>query len=82
MAIKHGTGQASARGGEFVGTKEAAAELGVSEATMRRWLAEGRIAGRRVGKQWRIARSELGRAVRVPATAAIIAGLIVVMVYG
>jgi len=66
MAIKHGAGQASARGGEFVGTKEAAAELGVSEATMRRWLAEGRIAGRRVGKQWRIARSELGRAVRVP----------------
>ena len=48
---------------EFVGTGEAAVTLGVSPATLRRWVSEGRVPARKVGKQWRIRRSDLGSVV-------------------
>lgn len=46
---------------EFMTVAEAAAELRVSERTVRRHLAEGRIPHIRVGKQIRILRAELMR---------------------
>lgn len=44
---------------DFVSTAEAAEELGVTGATLRRWMKEGRIQGHKVGKKWRIRRSDL-----------------------
>lgn len=38
--------------------RQAAAELGVSEDTVRQQLAEGRLRGSKVGSVWRILRSE------------------------
>jgi excisionase family DNA binding protein len=35
-------------------THEAAAELRLHEKTVRRWLLDGRLAGVRIGKLWRI----------------------------
>ena len=46
-------------------TSEAAKELGVSTATLRRWVSEGRIHGVKVGKQWRFRREDLRAAIRV-----------------
>lgn len=40
---------------------EAAFELGVSPATIRRWLHEGRISGERVGGRLRVAPGSLMR---------------------
>ena len=51
--------------GEFIGTAEAAKELGVSKSTLRRWLQEGRIKARKVGRQWRFRRGGLGSVVDV-----------------
>jgi len=50
---------------DFIGTAEAAEELGVSQATLRRWVKDGRVEARKVGKQWRIRRSALGSVVAV-----------------
>ena len=50
---------------ELMGTAKAAEELGVSQATLRRWLKEGRVQGVKVGKQWRFRRSDLGQVVDV-----------------
>ncbi len=41
--------------------EEAAARLGVSPATARRWAASGRLAARKSGKQWLIDGSQLPR---------------------
>ena len=41
--------------------KEVAEELGVSEATVRRLVANKRIGAVRIGWQWRIREEELGR---------------------
>ena len=54
--------------GELIGTAAAAQELGVSQATLRRWLKEGRVEGRKVGKQWRFRRGDLGSVVDVQET--------------
>jgi excisionase family DNA binding protein len=43
---------------------EAARELDVSESTIRRWLAEGRVPGIRVGGRLRLEREALQEAVR------------------
>ncbi len=48
---------------QFMAVTEAAEELGVTPATVRRWLREGRIEGRKVGKQWRVSRSGLGHVI-------------------
>ena len=50
---------------ELMGTSEAAAELGVSPATLRRWLADGRIEAVKVGRQWRFRRADLKSVVDV-----------------
>lgn len=50
---------------ELVGTTEAARILGVTPSTLRRWIREGRIESRRVGKKWRVRRSDLGKVVQV-----------------
>jgi excisionase family DNA binding protein len=49
---------------DLIGTAEAAGELGVSEPTLRRWLKDGRVQAHKVGKQWRLRRSDLGSLVR------------------
>ncbi len=41
-------------GETFYSVAEAAALIGVSEFTIRRWLKDGRLSGKRVGKFWRI----------------------------
>jgi excisionase family DNA binding protein len=43
---------------------QAARELGVSESTVRRWLAEGRLNGFRIGGRLRLERHALERVVR------------------
>jgi len=50
---------------DFIGTAQAAEELGVSQATLRRWVKEGRVDARKIGKQWRIRRNALGSVVAV-----------------
>jgi len=50
---------------ELIGTAAAAGELGVSNATLRRWLKEGRIKGHKIGKQWKFRRSDLATVIRV-----------------
>jgi excisionase family DNA binding protein len=47
----------SAAGG--LSLDEAAAVLNVSRSTLTRWLNEGRVRGRKVGRQWRFRRSDL-----------------------
>lgn len=39
--------------------RQAAAQLGVSERTIRRWIGEGRLAARRYGRQLRISAGAL-----------------------
>lgn len=64
---KHRTrrGKAAAASADMIGTAEAAEELGISQATLRRWVTEGRMEGVKVGKQWRFARNGLRRVVTV-----------------
>ncbi len=45
-----------AAGQELLGLDDAAAALGVSRSTLTRWLAEGRLRGAKVGRQWRFKR--------------------------
>ena len=52
-------------GDRLLGVTAAAKSLGVSTATLRRWLKDGRVTGVKVGKQWRIRRSDLGQIVAV-----------------
>jgi len=40
---------------------EAAEYLKVTPPTIRRWCAEGRIPSFRIGRHWRVSRSELDR---------------------
>jgi len=42
---------------------EAAAALGVHVETMRKWLNDGTVAGRKVGGTWFVSRRELERLV-------------------
>ncbi len=51
----------------LLGTSAAADDLGVSQSTLRRWLKEGRIQGRKVGKRWRFQLSDLASMVNLPA---------------
>ena len=39
--------------------EDVAALLKVAPYTVRRWLREGKLAGRRLGKSWRVLQSEL-----------------------
>jgi excisionase family DNA binding protein len=41
--------------------EEAAEALRVHPKTLKRWLAEGKIKGHRLGRIWRIPRSEITR---------------------
>jgi len=59
-------GQSTSGSNEYVGTTDAADELGVSPATLRRWLKQGILKGvRKVGRQWRISRQHLESLVAV-----------------
>jgi len=46
---------------EVLTAEEAARYLRVGERTLRRMLREGRLPGRKVGREWRIAREALDR---------------------
>lgn len=65
MTAKRSESGGKERDGEYIGTTEAATELGVDRSTLRRWINEGRIEARRVGKQWRLRRSGLAALVEV-----------------
>ena len=41
-------------GAELMSSEDVAAALGISPATIRRWLRDGAIAGVKVGRQWRV----------------------------
>lgn len=49
---------------EVLSVKEAAAIMGVTPAALREYLKQGVIPAKKVGKQWRILRSELMAALR------------------
>ena len=46
---------------EYVGTKEAAAILGVNPSRVRQLLAEGKLEGVKIGRDWMLARSDVER---------------------
>jgi excisionase family DNA binding protein len=39
-------------------TEEIAAQMGVSPSTVRRWLKQNRLRGRRIGKRWLVPEQE------------------------
>lgn len=43
----------------FFSISEVAALLGLNERTIRRWLCAKKLSGHRLGRQWRISRSDL-----------------------
>jgi len=45
----------------FIGLDDAAAYLGVSPATARRWCESGRLPATKEGRHWKIRRADLGR---------------------
>lgn len=69
MKTKQERGRTNGRGNgrkrEYVGTGEAAKELGIDRSTLNRWIKEGRVKARRVGKQWRISRDDLAAMVEI-----------------
>lgn len=48
--------------GEMMCCRDAAQQLGVHPATMRRWLARGALGARRCGAHWRASRAAVERA--------------------
>lgn len=54
---------------EFLTVEEVAELLRVSVRTVQRLLAEGKLPGVRVGRQWRIPRAELVAHLKAPARA-------------
>lgn len=62
----HSAGTASETATDFMSAGTAAKELGVTSATLRRWLKEGRLQGIKVGKQWRFRRGDLGSILSKP----------------
>lgn len=52
MAAKSGTPDTAAPSESFVSVETAADRLGRAPRTVRAWLIEGKLAGRRVGRQW------------------------------
>jgi excisionase family DNA binding protein len=54
----------------FLTTTQATRELGVSAATLRRWVKEGKVEAMKVGKQLRFRQSDLRRVVTVPSQSA------------
>jgi len=61
MARKKVESEQGVVGQELLGLQEAAAALGVSRSTLTRWLAEGRLRGMKVGRQWRFRRADLDK---------------------
>ena len=49
---------------DYMTFDEAAAFLHTPRSTLYRWLAEGRVPGHKLGRQWRFLRSELDRYIR------------------
>lgn len=46
----------------YLSTKEAAERYNISPVTVRKWLTEGRLKGKKVGpKLWRVSEEELER---------------------
>lgn len=43
----------------FYSVEEAAKMLGVSEYTIRRWLKDGKLDGKRIGRFWRISKESV-----------------------
>jgi excisionase family DNA binding protein len=49
---------------EYLSVDQVAAIAGVKPATVRRWLREGYLSGKRTYWQWRVLRSDLDRFMR------------------
>jgi excisionase family DNA binding protein len=52
--------------GEWLTLVEAASELRVKPDTLRKWLGSGKARGQKLGKAWRIHRSEIERLLPPP----------------
>jgi len=59
MARKQAKDAGAGKGEQLLGLDQAAAVLSVSRSTLTRWLAEGRLRGLKVGRQWRFRRADL-----------------------
>ncbi len=47
---------------DYISTKQAAEKYNIAQVTVRKWLAEGRLKGKKVGpKLWRVSETELER---------------------
>ena len=47
---------------DYISTKQAAEKYNIAQVTVRKWLAEGRLRGKKVGPRlWRVSEAELDR---------------------
>ncbi len=47
---------------DYISTKQAAEKYNIAQVTVRKWLLEGRLKGKKVGpKLWRVSEAELDR---------------------
>ena len=47
---------------DYISTKQAAEKYNIAQVTVRKWLAEGRLKGKKVGPRlWRVSEAELDR---------------------
>lgn len=53
---------------EWVGTGPAARRLGVTPQTVRRWVTDGTLAGRRIGGRWKVHAPALAALLAAPAS--------------
>lgn len=49
------------KGGQYLSAEQAAVVLGVHMMTMYKWLNEGRVIGKKLGRLWRIRPQDLDR---------------------
>lgn len=47
---------------DYISTRQAAQKYNIAQVTVRKWLAEGRLKGKKIGPRlWRVSEAELER---------------------